>query len=309
MIFTVTLNPALDKTVVINNFAAGQVNRVSSIRVDAGGKGINVSKCLHNLGQESVAAAILAGSSGEELEQMLQQMHITPLVLWVDGKTRTNLKIIDPVKKSNTDINEPGPKVSGEQLEQLRDMISEKLNPGDLLILSGSLPAGTDAALYKRWAEYFKKRGAIVLLDADGDALMHGLQAAPYLVKPNNDELARLKGTERLTEAEMIQVGRELMQAGIRDVVISLGGDGAIFLSEQGVFRAKGLKVPVQSTVGAGDSMVAAMAFGLERDISRIEQIALAMAMGAASVMRDGTQPPDVKTVYELSQQVQIERL
>lgn len=307
MIYTVTLNPALDKTVVIEDFQTGQVNRISSVRVDAGGKGINVSKCLRNLGQESVAAVILAGAAGEELEGMLREFGIESLVQWVEGNTRTNLKIIDPVQKRNTDINEPGPQVSEGALQQLQQKLSEAVRPGDLLILSGSLPAGIEPGLYLRWTMHFKELGAIVLLDADGEALKRGLHAAPYLIKPNNDELARLKGVNSLNEEEMIHIGKELLDAGIRDVVISLGGDGAIFVSEQGVFRAKGLDVPVKSTVGAGDSMVAAMAFGLERDISRTEQIALAMAMGAASVMCDGTQPPEVKTVYKLAQQVQIE--
>lgn len=309
MIFTVTLNPALDKTVVIPSFSPGEVNRVQSVRVDAGGKGINVSKCLQALGEPTVAAAILAGTAGQELEQMLLDGGITPLVLWAEGKTRTNLKIIDPEKGQNTDINEPGPKVSAQQLEQLLQMILEQMNPGDIVILSGSLPAGAAPDLYKQWIRHLKEQGAIVLLDADGEALKCALPASPYLIKPNNDELARLKGIQKLTQEEMVKVGEELLASGIRDVVISLGGDGALFLSEAGVFRAKGLNVPVKSTVGAGDSMVAAMAFGLSRDMSRFEQIALAMAMGAASVMQDGSQAPSCKLVYELAHQVSIRKL
>lgn len=309
MIFTVTLNPALDKTIVVSDFAPGQVNRVTSVRVDAGGKGINVSKCLRALGESSIAAAILAGSRGEELEEMLRDGGVMPLAVWVDGQTRTNLKIIDPHRKENTDINEPGPAAAAEQLEQLKERIAERLNPGDLVILSGSLPAGADRTLYQRWTAYFKEKGAIVLLDADGEALFHGLQATPYLIKPNNDELARLKGVERLTTEQMIAMGRELLAQGIRDVVISLGGDGALFLSEEGVFRAGGLSVPVRSTVGAGDSMVAAMAFGICRGLDREAQIALAMAMGAASVMQDGSQAPDRELVETLARQVRIEKL
>lgn len=309
MIFTVTLNPALDKTIVVSDFTPGQVNRVASVRVDAGGKGINVSKCLRALGEPSIAAAILAGSRGEELEEMLRAGDVMPLAVWVDGQTRTNLKIIDPYRKENTDINEPGPAAAAEQLEQLKERIAERLNPGDLVILSGSLPAGADRTLYQRWTAYFKEKGAIVLLDADGEALFQGLQATPYLIKPNNDELARLKGAEHLTMEQMIAMGRELLTQGIRDVVISLGGDGALFLSEEGVFRAEGLNVPVRSTVGAGDSMVAAMAFGICRGLDREAQIALAMAMGAASVMQDGSQAPDRELVETLAQQVKIEKL
>ncbi len=309
MIYTVTLNPALDKTVVIPEFGAGRVNRVSSVRTDPGGKGVNESKCLGALGVESVAAMILAGSMGRELERMLKDSGIKPLVHWVEGQTRTNLKIIDPEKKENTDINEPGPVVTQEALNILRDMIRERLQPGDLVILSGSLPAGTAPQLYRDWILYFKELGAMVLMDADGEALRWGLQAAPYMIKPNNDELARLKGVEKLSLEEMICQGRQLLDSGIEDVVISLGADGALFLSREGVFRADSLPVPVKSTVGAGDSMVAAMACGRVRQLPRQEQIALAVAMGAASVMQDGSQAPDSQTVHHLARQVVIERL
>ena len=309
MIFTVTLNPALDKTVVIPDFAAGRVNRMASIRIDAGGKGVNVSKCLQALGVESTAALILAGSMGRELERMLKDSGIQPLVHWVDGQTRTNLKIIDPEKKENTDINEPGPAVTQADLNILRDMIREKLRPGDLVILSGSLPAGTAPQLYRDWILYFKELGAMVLMDADGEALRWGLQAAPYMIKPNNDELVRLRGVEKLSREEMICQGRQLLDSGIEDVVISLGGDGALFLSREGIFRADSLPVSVKSTVGAGDSMVAAMACGMVKQLPRKEQIALAVAMGAASVMQDGSQAPDSRTVCRLAQQVVIEKL
>lgn len=151
MIYTVTLNPAIDKTVVMENFSAGAVNRVSSIRVDAGGKGINVSKCLQKLGADTVAAAILAGDAGKQLENMLAELKIPVLQINVPGQSRTNLKIIDPVKKENTDINEPGPGVSREDLEKLKQLLGQKVAAGDSVVLSGSLPAGTDAGLYRDW--------------------------------------------------------------------------------------------------------------------------------------------------------------
>ena len=148
MIYTVTLNPAIDKTAVIENFCAGAVNRIGMLREDAGGKGINVSKCLKNLGESSTAAMILAGDAGRRLEKMLDHMQIPTLAVWAEGGSRTNLKIIDPVRKENTDINEPGPAVSNMLLEELKGKLGEKILPGDLVILSGSLPAGVDRGLY-----------------------------------------------------------------------------------------------------------------------------------------------------------------
>ena len=309
MIYTVTLNPAIDKTVVIENMRPGSVNRVGSVRADAGGKGINVSKCLKNLGEPSVAAAIFAGAAGEQLQAMLADLQIPVLAVQAEGQSRTNLKIIDPVKKENTDINEPGPKVSAALLEEFREKLGQKIQPGDLVILSGSLPAGVDRGLYGQWTAYFRGLGACVYLDADGEPMHKGMAAIPYMIKPNNDELAALLGKSSLTMAQMLAEGKRLLDTGIAEVVISLGGDGALFISQDGCYRAKGLSVPVKSTVGAGDSMVAAMAFGQARNLPREEKIRLAVAMGAASVMQDGSQSPEAALVWELATQVSIEKM
>ena len=309
MIYTVTLNPAIDKTVVIENFGAGSVNRVKSVREDPGGKGINVSKCLQSLGTDSVAAMILAGDTGRRLENMLECLKIPVLSVWAEGESRTNLKIIDPCKKENTDINEPGPVVSAELLEQLKVSIGDRIRTDDIVILSGSLPAGVDRSLYGVWTAYFRELGACVYLDADGEPMHRGMAAIPYMIKPNNDELAALMGESSLTMEEMLKEGKRLHDSGIEEIVISLGGDGALFVSRDGAFRAAGLDVPVKSTVGAGDSVVAAMAYGHEKKLSREEKIRLAVAIGAGSVMQSGTQPPEGSLVWELAKQVEIQKL
>ena len=309
MIYTVTLNPAIDKTVVIEHFNAGSVNRVKSVREDPGGKGINVFKCLHSLGAETVAAMILAGDAGKRLEGMLKKLEILALTVWADGESRTNLKIIDPCKKENTDINEPGPVVSVALLEQLKLSIAGRIRPGDIVILSGSLPAGVDRGLYGAWTTYFRNLGACVYLDADGEPMRKGMSAVPYMIKPNNDELAALLGKPALTLEEMLEEGKRLHDTGIAEIVISLGGDGALFVSGDGAFLAAGLDVPVKSTVGAGDSVVAAMAYGQAKNLSREEKIRLAVAIGAASVMQSGTQPPEAQLVWKLAEQVEMKKL
>lgn len=306
MVFTVTLNPAIDKTVVIPRFAAGTVNRIQSVRVDAGGKGINVSKCLENLGLKSVAAAILGGAAGDQILQMLARLEISALPVAVPGQTRTNLKIIDPELGTNTDINEPGPEVPEHVLTELKNQIGARIRPGDVVILSGSLPKGADTSLYREWTRFFSELGAVVFLDADGDAMRQGVQAKPYLVKPNDAELSRLLGRPLTTQQELIAAGEQLLADGIREVVISLGGDGALFLSAEGRYKANALKVPVLSTVGAGDSMVAAMAYGYEKKLTKQEQIRLAVAMGAVSVMCDGTQAPDAELARRLAETVEM---
>lgn len=309
MIYTVTLNPAVDRTVVIENLRTGTVNRVVSRREDAGGKGINVSKCLKKLGAESVAAMILAGDTGRRLETMLKNLGIPVLAVWAEGENRTNLKVIDPVKGENTDINEPGPVVIPELLGMLKEKLRGQVKPGDVLILSGSLPAGVDRGLYGEWTAFFRGLGACVYLDADGEPMRKGMAAIPYLIKPNNEELAALLGKEKLTMEEMVAEGQRLRETGIAEIVISMGGDGALFVSADGCYQAEGLDVPVKSTVGAGDSVVAAMAYGQAQNLCREEKIKLAVAMGGASVMQSGTQSPEAALVWELAEQVRVQKL
>ena len=309
MIYTVTLNPAIDKTVVIENFRAGAVNRVGTVREDAGGKGINVSKCLKNLGEDSVAAMILAGEAGDRLESMLKELDIPVLQVRAEGQSRTNLKIIDPARKENTDINEPGPVVSEALLEQLKEKITGEIQQGDIVILSGSLPAGVDRGLYGAWTAHFRGLGACVYLDADGEPMHKGMAAIPYMIKPNNEELAGLLGKNSLTREEILAEACRLQENGIQEIVVSLGGDGALFVSADGCYYGEGLQVPVKSTVGAGDSVVAAMAYGQSRNLSRQEKIRLAVAIGGASVMQSGTQPPEADLVWELAKQVKFQKL
>ena len=309
MIYTVTLNPAIDKTVVIEEFKAGTVNRITTMREDAGGKGVNVSKCLKKLGADTVAVMILAGAAGKRLSTMLDDRKIPMLRIPAEGENRTNLKIIDPVNHTNTDINEPGPKIDEDLLETLKEKLGKSVGKGDIVVLSGSLPKGADKSLYAQWTKYFQWRGAKVFLDADGEPMAKGIAAVPYMIKPNNDELAALLGKEKLTLEEMVAEGKRLLATGIEEVVISLGGDGILFVSREGCFKADALTVPVKSTVGAGDSVVAAMAYGYEKNLSREEKISLAVAIGAASVMQDGSQPPEAHLVWELAKHVQIQKL
>ena len=209
----------------------------------------------------------------------------------------------------NTDINEPGPEVKSATLRQLLIRLCQRIRPGDIVVLSGSLPKGAPADTYRVWTERFRELGARVILDADGASLKEGVQAIPEIIKPNEAELTRLVGRTLETQGQIIGAGRELLAKGIQQVVVSLGKDGALFLSKDGFYRAKSLPVAVGSTVGAGDSMVAAMAYGKEKKLSREEKIRLCVAMGAASVMQSGTQPPEKDLVWELAKQVAVEKL
>ncbi|MCC8097677.1 MAG: 1-phosphofructokinase, partial [Eubacterium sp.] len=261
MIYTVTLNPALDKTVEIPELTIDVMNRITVMRTDPGGKGINVSKVIDKLGGKSIAAGILGGHTGESILSAVEKMGIETDFEFVEGETRTNLKIVDPVLHTNTDINEPGVTVSEEVMNKLLEKVSGKVKEGDIVILSGSIPKGTPKDIYAQWIKVCKTKGAKVFLDADGEQLEIGLTASPYLIKPNNHELSALLNQNLETPKELEAAAKELMaKYGIGKIVVSMGGEGALYVTNEKTIYAEGLKVPVGSTVGAGDSVVAALA-------------------------------------------------
>lgn len=309
MIYTVTLNPALDKTVEIPGMALDTVNRITEMRTDPGGKGINVSKVIAKLGGESCAVGILGGESGRTLEKLLENENFTTQFRFVEGQTRTNLKIIDREGHTNTDINEPGLTVTAAELDELLRELLAELRPGDIVVLAGSLPKGAPQDTYRSWTAACKKAGARVFLDADGALLAEGIKAAPHLIKPNDGELSRLAGKKLETLEELTAEGRKLLERGIERVVISLGGRGALYLRKGSTIYAEGLRVPVGSTVGAGDSVVAALAYAEAQGLSEEEAVRLSTAAGAANVMCSGTQAAEREAVEALLPKVRFTRL
>ena len=309
MIYTVTLNPALDKTVEIPGMALDTVNRIIEMRTDPGGKGINVSKVIAKLGGESCAVGILGGGSGKMLEKLLEGEPFATRFRFVEGQTRTNIKIIDREGHTNTDINEPGLTVTDADLDALLHELLAELRPGDIVVLAGSLPKGAPQDTYRSWTAACKKAGARVFLDADGALLAEGIKAVPYLIKPNDDELSRLAGKKLETLEELTAEGRRLLERGIERVVISLGGCGALYLRKGSTIYAEGLKVPVGSTVGAGDSVVAALAYAEAQGLSEEEAVRLSTAAGAANVMCSGTQAAEREAVEALLPKVRFSRL
>ena len=217
MIYTVTLNPALDKTVEIPGMALDTVNRITEMRTDPGGKGINVSKVIAKLGGESCAVGILGGGSGKILEKLLEGEPFATRFRFVEGQTRTNLKIIDREGHTNTDINEPGLTVTDADLDALLHDLLAEVHAGDIVVLAGSLPKGAPQDTYRTWTAACKKAGARVFLDADGALLAEGIKAAPYLIKPNDDELSRLAG-KKLETLEELTASRFCFSASSRGI-------------------------------------------------------------------------------------------
>ena len=308
-IYTVTLNPALDKTVRVPNFAIDQVNRITWLRQDAGGKGINVSKVIAKLGGESTAIAVLAGQTGQWIANALVENNIEVQAITVPGETRTNLKVVDTEGGTNTDINEPGPEVTDSVLEQaLVDVIS-KTSAGDIVVLSGSLPRGASVDTYGRWTSALRNAGLKVYLDADGAALSAGLEQKPYFTKPNDHELSAMLGRKLVDLDAIAAAASEIVAGGIDTVCVSMGSNGAVYATANEVWYAGPVKVKVGSTVGAGDSVVAAFAFADAQGLSTEDTLRLAMATGAANVMESGTQAAERSVVDSLIEKVQLTRL
>lgn len=309
MIYTITFNPALDKTVEIDNFSVGNVNRILSVKLDAGGKGINVSKVIKALGGDSMALGVLAGKAGSFIQEQLVKAGIKNKFVFIPGETRTNLKVVDKKQKTNTDINEIGPDISEEDLEEVWKNLSRNLTKEDMVVFSGSVPANVSKGIYGEWIGRVKKIGARTILDADGDLLKLGIEEGPYLVKPNINELERLLNKRIEGVKEAASQGRSLLDFGIKVVALSMGGDGAIFINEEKTILAHGIKVDVESTVGAGDSMVAALAYSIEKGFDFESAVKLAVASGTANVTTLGTEPADFDTVMSYEKQITFEYL
>ncbi len=309
MIYTVTLNPALDKTVQAPGFKIDAVTRITDLRCDPGGKGINVSKVLAELGTYSKALALLAGNTGHAIQTQLAADGIDCMPCIVEGETRTNLKVIDPVAQTHTDINEPGPHVNPAFLDDMLEQLCSVIQQDDIVVLSGSVPVGCADDVYQVWIERTQAKGARVFLDADGAKLIAGLTAKPYFVKPNEIELGAILGYELDTDAKVVQAARKLVHDGIELVVVSMGGAGAICATREQTLKGCAPKVPVGSTVGAGDSVVAAFAYAAEQNLSLEESLRLAMATGAANVMEPGTQAARRSVVDSLVDKVEIYEL
>ena len=194
MIFTVTLNPALDKTAQAPNFKLDAVTRITELRQDPGGKGINVSKVIKQLGGESVAWAVLGGNTGRGIKASLEEMGISCRAFEVEGETRTNLKVVDPVDDTHTDINEPGPVVTDAMLDDMLAQLVAEISEGDIVVLAGSIARGASDDTYEKWVKACREAGAKVFLDADGDKLVAGIKGNPFLIKPNEIELGNMLG-------------------------------------------------------------------------------------------------------------------
>lgn len=309
MIITITMNPAIDKTVDIEEFHYGGLNRITSVVLDPGGKGINVSKTIKHLGGKTLATGFLGGNGGAIIATGLKELDIESDFIYVDGETRTNTKVFD-VRGNVTELNEPGPVIKTKEIEELMIKLESLANEETLFVLAGSIPAGVDKTIYASIIEKVKKKGAKVFLDADGELFVKALEAKPDYIKPNKHELEQyFKFEGDATEDDLVQMGRKLQAKGIGTVAISLGSEGALFVLPNEAIKIPGLKVEAHSTVGAGDAMVAALSYGIDLNLPMEECIKMGVATSAGAVTTIGTKPPTKELVETLKQQVKLIKL
>lgn len=309
MIVTVTMNPAIDKTVDIDALERGGLNRIRHVELDAGGKGINVSKTIHELGGKSVATGFIAGNSGKIIRSVMDEWNIENDFIEVSGETRTNTKVFEKTGEL-TELNEPGPVVEEKDIRALLEKLEGYAEPDTLFVLAGSVPQGVDKYIYRNIIELVHKKGAKVLLDADGELFTNALEAGPDIIKPNRVELEQYAAMDYIaSEQELLLIAERLMKKGIGTVAVSMGKSGAIFLREDYKVRCPGLKVKAHSTVGAGDAMVAALSYSWNEGLSPEDTVKMCMAVSAGAVTTIGTKPPSREVVDSLLGQVEIEEI
>ena len=285
MIYTVTFNPSLDYIVSVDDFKLGLTNRTSSELILPGGKGTNVSTVLKNLGFESTALGFVAGFTGNEIVKRLNDMGIKSDFISIEnGISRINLKLksID-----GTEINGAGPDISEEKVNELMDKLNQ-LKEGDVLVLAGSIPSSMSDNIYRDIMADLKDRGVMIVVDATKDLLLNVLEYHPFLIKPNNHELGEIFDVKLTTREEVIPYGRKLQEKGARNVLVSMAGEGAVLIAEDGqVFDAPAPKGKLINGVGAGDSMVAGFVAGWIEKQDYEYAFQMGVASGSASAFSE----------------------
>ncbi|HEX2953412.1 MAG TPA: 1-phosphofructokinase [Bacillota bacterium] len=300
MICTVTLNTAVDRTIVLDRMEIGVTNRVRESRIDPGGKGTDVSRVIVELGGETKALGFVAGESGHYLHQVLTHTYLVQTdFIWLEKQqTRTNTIIVDLESNQQTMLNEAGPIVDEISLNLMREKIRVQAKHCQYVVFAGSLPKGIPVDFYKEMIREVREAGAHPILDTDGDPLRLGLEAVPYLIKPNQEEISRLLGREIKSRDEIVQAVKELHAQGIQYVLVSMGGDGMIATDGKECFHVRPPKIDLKSPVGCGDSVIGGFLVAHSAGQSFLDALKLGTAAGAATATMPGTQlcqRPDVE--------------
>jgi 1-phosphofructokinase len=306
-IATITLNPAIDQTLFIPNFRAGEVNRVEQEQSDPGGKGVNVASFLADFGYRVTASGFLGVENIDSFEKLFAHKQIADRFIRIPGKTRVNVKIVDAAQNRVTDINFPGQSASAKDVATLTRHLQDLTTECDWFILSGSIPASVPVTIYRDLVMQLKRSGKRVVLDASGAGLRLAIAAAPDIIKPNLDELSEILGDRPQSHAEIETAARRLLQQGIQCIAVSMGAEGAIFVNAEDAILAVPPAIAVKSTVGAGDAMVAGIVTAQLRGLPLKECARLATAFSMGALTQVGPRLPPPQTVEASVDRVMIQ--
>lgn len=309
MIATVTLNPAVDRTVWVDELRIGDTNRVRRSDMDPGGKGINMSLVIREFGEPTVALGFLGGHTGRFIETYLQSRGVTTSFVPVAGDTRINIAVQESNNRPPTTLHDPGPTVTMENLRQLVERIRQVLPQCQLVAFGGSLPPGVPNDAYEKLITFVQQSGVRTFLDADGVALLHGLNAKPFLVKPNRAEAERLLGRPLRSLEDAANGALEILQRGVSVAVISLGPKGAVAANGNTVWHASAPVATSRSTVGSGDSMLAGLAVALVKGAGLGDALRLGTAAGAATAASPGADLCTRAEIEAMLPQVRLRKL
>jgi 6-phosphofructokinase 2 len=309
MISTVTLNPCVDRHIEVSGFKIDTTNRAKNIRIDAGGKGVDVSRAIRIAGGDAMAFGFVGGEEGRYIESRLTQECVAFSFTHITGSTRICIIISDNLTGEQTRINGIGPQIQPQELTVFRNQLFKIIHKPEILVVSGSVPPGVPVDIYHQLINDASRRGVPTILDSHGEWLKVGIRGKPYLVKPNEKEAEELLGYKLKSEADIIRGTRQIVELGAEIAVISRAEKGIIACSSEEIIKAFPPPVKVVSTVGAGDSMVAGFAMMLSQGSNLVEACRLAVAMGTASVLTPGTELCCADDIKILKPKVSIERI
>jgi 6-phosphofructokinase 2 len=309
MIATLTLNPSLDRTVTVEELVMDEANRWTSLRRDPGGKGINVSRVIHELGGETIAYGFIGGIDGETLKHLLQQHGVPFDFTPIKGEIRSNFIIADLASCHQTRIDAPGPHIMRHELQKLVQKVKHISPKPDYLVFAGSVPPAVPADIYRQLIEAAKHNGIKTVLDSDNKWLKEGIKAKPNVIKPNVHEAEELLDKHLRSETAIVKALKLLVDSGIEVAVISRGKEGLIAANGEKVVKAIPPQVEVRSTVGAGDSTIAGLVLKLNEGLDIDEACRWAIAAGTAATLTPGTELCRREDVERLLSKVKIKRL
>lgn len=309
MILTVTLNAAIDKRYVVEEFVEGEVNRVKECAYVPGGKGLNVSKPAAVAGARVVATGFVGGHAGNYIEDSLKDYQVEGAFYHLAAESRSCINIWDEKNCRQTEFLEPGFTVTEEEFRGFVKKFRELLQDADVVAMSGSVPKGLDGTAYQELVKIVKDAGKKVILDTSGRLLEMGIEARPTMIKPNIDEIRMLTGKHCDRMEDIIEAAKAVHARGVEVVAVSLGADGSMVVCEEGVFRAIVPRIDAVNTVGCGDSMIAGFALGFEQGLGIEETLRKASAISAAAALREETGFFVKEDMERLYPQIKIEKI